>query len=1068
MSLLLDLTGKLPGNLILNEGHSVTPETLAGRPYIFTNMGLFFKEDLVVSYISKNGKIEILDEGKDFLLYFKFDGIGPTDANQVYAGIKLVGNRYNGTIVMTYHSLGGNISLVYPAIVEVAESTTVNEETAFFAITPYDDDNLELEDTTQLSAYLQSGKTFYATIELREIPYSDRNVKSTGSSTSTTVVETSGNLPALVAKSTTSNAALQTLVANQGTPAQGVDTPPGAVGVLGWLSGIYKALTSTLNVSVANMSLPTGAAREDGNLAAIATKLSGTVKTSSDSLPLPTGAAQETGGNLEALVTAQGHDADGVATPIGGSGIRGWLSGIYGKLSGTLTVTFATLPAGSNTIGKVDAVQNGNWSVSALAQVTDTTPAYPEGVPQSLVMNTSGMLYVDASGAPLKVGESVLPTGAATEATLTSMTNSNSAMNSATGAVADAAYAGAGNGTLVSILKGVYAALLATINIRQLTSADIVTAIGDKLTTPGYKDTALVVANRPVKQFKTAFEKVIAAGVDPNYFTVIKNSGTNALAQTGSGAMTIVTSTGVSASTILRSTHSFKGNLSARLAMMMSTRIANQTTIVELVDVLGDNFAVQATGVVSTLKITVPDSMFNATDVGKTFWISILSGDFTLTDQLVTIASIVSTTSIQVTLSVNAASSTLGQVAVASIFGLNSHHVIFSGVTATTVSYGARRAGRQAADLAVTVNTSAAYNTRLLTHANGDFTLSDTASVSATANMFTPRSSQHRYAPDPDTVLYLQIRTLNGSTAPASAVTSSFYYVDLVESASQPVTLMNITPLPALSTLPVTVQNSYTVSVSNMSTLATFTPILSVAAGSTNRALNVALSGNVTNTDYSAQAWAAASGSGATIADATAGGAFNSFDINLTAWTAGASTGLCLVLQWSPDAGTTWYDIWHVEPMTAVGHAYIPPLFIPGRRRIRWVNLTGAATTATVTVTANNLSGSFPPVRQFFDVTAGVLSGTLNAATSAYDVAGCKVVNAFVTIGAATTGGTYQLQVSNNNGGTWVNVGAAVQAVASSTIVLTATNIISRLARVVCTVAAADQTGTRVDITACN
>ncbi len=144
MSLLLDLTGKLPGNLILNEGHSVTPETLAGRPYIFTNMGLFFKEDLVVSYISKNGKIEILDEGKDFLLYFKFDGIGPTDANQVYAGIKLVGNRYNGTIVMTYHSLGGNISLVYPAIVEVAESTTVNEETAFFAITPYDDDNLEL------------------------------------------------------------------------------------------------------------------------------------------------------------------------------------------------------------------------------------------------------------------------------------------------------------------------------------------------------------------------------------------------------------------------------------------------------------------------------------------------------------------------------------------------------------------------------------------------------------------------------------------------------------------------------------------------------------------------------------------------------------------------------------------------------------------------------------------------------------------------------------------------------------------------------------------------------------
>jgi hypothetical protein len=48
------------------------------------------------------------------------------------------------------------------------------------------------------------------------------------------------------------------------------------------------------------------------------------------SLPLPNGAAQD------------GVDATGVTAPAGGAGIRGWLSGIYAKLSGTITVSVAS------------------------------------------------------------------------------------------------------------------------------------------------------------------------------------------------------------------------------------------------------------------------------------------------------------------------------------------------------------------------------------------------------------------------------------------------------------------------------------------------------------------------------------------------------------------------------------------------------------------------------------------------------------------------------------------------------------------------------------------------------
>lgn len=52
------------------------------------------------------------------------------------------------------------------------------------------------------------------------------------------------------------------------------------------------------------------------------------VAISAASLPLPANAAQD------------GADGSGITVPTGGSGIRGWLSGIYQKISNTLSVTF--------------------------------------------------------------------------------------------------------------------------------------------------------------------------------------------------------------------------------------------------------------------------------------------------------------------------------------------------------------------------------------------------------------------------------------------------------------------------------------------------------------------------------------------------------------------------------------------------------------------------------------------------------------------------------------------------------------------------------------------------------
>src|SRR4051794_30467330 len=60
------------------------------------------------------------------------------------------------------------------------------------------------------------------------------------------------------------------------------------------------------------------------------------------SLPLPARAAQD------------GTDATGVTAPAGGAGIRGWLSGIYSRLGGMITVAFP---------GPQAVAQSGAWSV---------------------------------------------------------------------------------------------------------------------------------------------------------------------------------------------------------------------------------------------------------------------------------------------------------------------------------------------------------------------------------------------------------------------------------------------------------------------------------------------------------------------------------------------------------------------------------------------------------------------------------------------------------------------------------------------------------------------------------
>jgi hypothetical protein len=254
----------------------------------------------------------------------------------------------------------------------------------------------------------------------------------------------------------------------------------------------------------------------------------------------------------------------------------------------------------------------------------------------------------------------------------------------------------------------------------------------------------------------------------------------------------------------------------------------------------------------------------------------------------------------------------------------------------------------------------------------------------------------------------------------------------------------------------------------NLAQLGGSTPFTGVAGnGNANVALAVTSSSGISAQDYSAQSVAAASGSLGTAAGGPSLGTYT-FDINLTAFTAGSSTGLDLYYQESPDNGTTWYDIWQCEALTAVGRVRIPQIPLAGRRRIRWVNRGGAATTATLTVNYMASAVACPKQVQFFDRTSGVGSGTavLNTNSAIYDIAGCRYVSIMLQQGTATSVASFQAQVSSD-GLNWMNASPVVtinSTSAGTTPLPVFRGFVGRYIRVTCTNAGSSQTMNAIQI----
>ena len=222
-----------------------------------------------------------------------------------------------------------------------------------------------------------------------------------------------------------------------GNAASGITIPTGGLGQLGWLSGIFNklntsvAVTGTFYQATQPVSLATIPVLPAGSNVIGGVTQSGTWNIGSIST-LP---ALATGSNAIGSITNTAFEA----TQSSAAALNATVVG-----TGTFSVqNTAAIPAGSNAIGSV--------SVSSL-------PAIPTG------SNTIGTVNL-APGSSVAISGGSISVGAVTANAGTNLNTSALALESggnlasvatATGTQADAVYSGSGSGSVLSVLKGIF------------------------------------------------------------------------------------------------------------------------------------------------------------------------------------------------------------------------------------------------------------------------------------------------------------------------------------------------------------------------------------------------------------------------------------------------------------------------------------------------------------------------------------------------------------------------------------------------------------------------------------
>lgn len=164
----------------------------------------------------------------------------------------------------------------------------------------------------------------------------------------------------------------------------------------------------------------------------------------------------------------------------------------------------------------------------------------------------------------------------------------------------------------------------------------------------------------------------------------------------------------------------------------------------------------------------------------------------------------------------------------------------------------------------------------------------------------------------------------------------------------------------------------------------------------------------------------------------------------------GTTPTLDVSVEESDDNGTNWFKVYDFPRITTTGIYRSPRIALRGTR-VRYVQtITGTTPSFTRSINRIQMSGELDRrVSQLIDRTVNLT--TLSSATPSLNVQNSSSLQLSINIGTATTPPALQIQVSDDNGTTWTNIGSPLTAVASSTVTATVTNVNGQLARAIVT-----------------
>jgi hypothetical protein len=684
--------------------------------------------------------------------------------------------------------------------------------------------------------------------------------------------------------------------------------------------------------------------------------------------------------------------------PVDGSGVTQPVSGTFWQatqpVSGPLTDTqlrAAAVPV-SGTFWQATQPISGSVSITGTAAVsgplTDTEL-------RATAVPVSGTFWQATQ--PVSASALPLPTGAATETTLAAV-----------------------NGKLPALDSGRLPVVLP--------------AGGGGLTDTELRASPVEVINTSPAFMRAGFAEVGSGivGKAAEDFTLLQ-TGSGMTVNQSSGNLVITTGTTANSETVIRSIDTFSGSLLARLKVILSQRIANQTFRYELADLIGAALSYtinSATSVTVTFPTTNP---FTAANVGQSVRLSQITGAAGIPGRY----AIASVSGLTVTFTVAAwpasGSGTL------TLYGWNYIQLEYSGTTATNASFDAQRRGWNSGNTTATINTTASPGH--VGQINFDvFTagFSDALVASNTGYQWTNRASRIENVPDPETVLYLFIVVQNGSTAPASTTTLTTRFIQIEDQGRQKIRVASSDPVGSHA-LPVQVLGG---ALGTQPVSGTVTANIGTGTVAAVTSANLALPGIIADV-----ASAALATTTTTAAFTPTFGTSYSVSIPVTA-VSGTTPTLDVAIEESDDSGTNWFKVYDFPRITGTG-IYRSPLIRMVGNRVRYVQ-TVAGTTPSFTRAINRLqnSNSSEAVRQLID--RSIVLTTLNSTTPSLDTrdAGNRA-QLVVNVGAiTTTAPALQMEGSDDNGASWYAIGTPLTAVASSTVQLTVVDINAALMRV--------------------